>query len=68
MVEGDDYDVSAFGEADAIVYRAVAAAGGVGSAVDVDQDRTVFAVTEAGGPDIEVEAVLAVDGGWFVEG
>ena len=68
VVEGDDDDVSAFGEADAIVDRTVAAAGGVGPAVDVDEDRTVFAVAEAGSPDVEVEAVLAVDGVCFVEG
>ena len=68
MVEGDDYDVSAFGETDSIVDGAVAAAAGVGSAVDVDQHGTALAVAEAGGPDVEVEAVFAVGGVFFVEG
>ena len=68
VVEGDDYDVSAPDEVDPVVDRAVAAAGGVGSAVDVDEDGTLSAVAESGCPDVEVEAVLAVDGVFFVEG
>jgi len=68
VVEGDDYDVSAFDEADSVVDGAVAATAGVGSAVDVDEDGTALAVAEAGGPDVEVEAVFAVDGALFVEG
>jgi hypothetical protein len=46
MVEGDDYDVSALDEVDAVVDRSVAAAGGVGSAVDVDEDGTLSTVAE----------------------
>ena len=68
MVECNDYDVSALDEVDAIVDRAVATAGGVGSAVDVDEDGTLFAVAEGRGPNIEVQAVFAVDGIFFVEG
>jgi hypothetical protein len=40
------YDVSALDEVDAVVDRAVAAAGGVGSAVDVDEDGTLSTVAE----------------------
>ena len=68
MVEGDDYDVSAPDEVDPVVDRSVAAAGGVGSTVDVDEDGTLSAVAESRCPDVEVKAVLAVDGVFFVEG
>ena len=68
MVESDDYDVSALDEVDAVVDRAVAAAGGVGSAVDVDEDGTLSTIAEGWGPNVEVQAVFAVEGIFFVEG
>jgi hypothetical protein len=66
MVESDDDRISTTGEPNAIVDRPIGGAGGVGSAVDVDQNRA-FAVIEGRSPDVEVEAVFAVDRVGFVE-
>jgi hypothetical protein len=67
VVEGDDYGVAAAGETEAIVDGAVGGAGGVGSAVNVDEYGTFAVVVDAGGPDVEVEAVLGVRGVRLVE-
>lgn len=66
MVESDDDDIAAAGEADAIVDGAVGGAGGVGSAVDVDEDGAL-ALVEGRGPDVEMKTVFGVDGAGFVE-
>jgi len=67
VVEGDDYRVAATGETDTVVDGAIGGAGGVGSAVDVDEDRTLAIVVDAGCPDVEVKAVFGVDGVRLVE-
>jgi hypothetical protein len=67
MVEGDDDGVAATGETEAFVDGAVGGAGGVGSAVDVDEDGTLAIVVDAGGPEVEVEAVFGVDWVGLVE-
>ena len=62
MVESDDDGVAATGETEAVVDGAVGGAGGVGSAVDVDEDGALALVVDAGCPDVDVEAVFGVDG------
>jgi hypothetical protein len=66
VVESDDDSISAAGEANAVINRAIGGAGGVGSAVNVDQNRA-FPVIEGGSPDVEMEAVFAVDRAGLVE-
>jgi hypothetical protein len=67
VVEGDDDSIAATGETDAVVDGAVGGAGGVGSAVDVDEDGSLAMVVDAGSPDVEAKAVFRVDGVRLVE-
>jgi hypothetical protein len=67
VVEGDDDGVAAAGETEAVVDGAVGGAGGVGTAVYVDEDGTLAIVVDAGCPDVEVEAIFRVDGTRLVE-
>jgi hypothetical protein len=66
VVESDDDYVSAAGQTDAIVDGTIGGAGGVGSAVDVDEDWAL-AIVESGCPEIEMETVFGVDGIGFIE-
>ena len=58
VVDGHDDDVAPWHQAGAVVPGDAARAGGERAAVDPDHDRPA-GVVEAGGPDVERQAVLA---------
>ena len=67
VVQRDNDNIAAMDEVDAVIDRPVAAARGVGPAVNVDHDGTLAVVVQSCSPDIEMKAVLAVDGLYFIE-
>ncbi len=62
MVDADHDDIAAPRQVGAVGHRAVARAVGEGAAMQPDHDRPLRAVADAGRPDVQRQAILALRG------